>query len=153
MFQLCLSQRFRPVIKLLFIALFLSPYSLAQALPVSAISDGDGSKRPTKASPAQELKALQESLAVKKKELARLHHKWTVAKGRVPSKEELKEFEEKRAKGKATMEDNPYINKKPLSSPGLSRQAYYQKLEEVRQDEAWLRQLGQDLTSRGLREQ
>jgi hypothetical protein len=92
-----------------------------------------------------ELKALKESLPLKKKELARLHHKWTVAKGRVPTPEEIKDFEKKRAKGKVSFDDNPYVNKKPLSSPGLARQAYFKKLEEVRRDEERVRRLEQEL--------
>jgi hypothetical protein len=82
----------------------------------------------------QELKMLQEGLAVKQAELAKLRHKWTVNKGRTPTKEELKEFEEKRAKGVVKVEDNPYVNKSPLSSPGRWREAYYEKLAEINKD-------------------
>src|SRR6266571_4519781 len=84
---------------------------------------------------AQELKTLQEELAVKKTELAQLRHKWTINKGRTPTEKELKEFEEKRAKGEAKTEDNPYVNKSSLSSPGRWREAYYKKLDEIKKDE------------------
>jgi len=92
-----------------------------------------------------ELMSLRAGLAAKKKELDRLHHKWSVVKGRTPTEEEVEEFEKKRAKGKATFKDNPYVNKKPLSSPGPARIAYFKKLEEVRRDEEKLRQLEQEL--------
>ena len=95
------------------------------------------------------MKALKEALAINKKELSRLRHKWSVAKGRTPTPDELLEFEKKRAKGQVTVEDNPYINKNPLSSPGRARQAYYQKLQEVRLDEGQLRQLEKDLAAVG----
>lgn len=94
---------------------------------------------------AHELEALKDGLPAKKKELARLYHKWMVAKGRTPTEKELKEFEEKRAKGEATYEDNPYVNKKPLSNPAPARVAYYRKLEEVKKDEARIEQLEREL--------
>lgn len=81
------------------------------------------------------LKTLREALTEKRTELAKLHHKWMVSKGRTPTKEELKEFEKKRAKGEVKTEDNPYVNKTPLSSPGHWRAAYYQKLEEIKKEE------------------
>ena len=96
-----------------------------------------------------ELKSLQAGLATKKKELDRLHHKWSVVKGRTPTEKEVEEFEKKRAEGKATFKDNPYVNKKPLSSPGPARSAYFKKLEEIRRDEEKVRQLEQQL--QGLR--
>lgn len=83
----------------------------------------------------EELKKLQEGLLVKRKEAARLHRKWVVAKGRMPTKDELADFEKKRAKGEVPIGDNPFVNKSPLSSPGLYRQAYYLKVEEIRHDE------------------
>jgi len=92
-----------------------------------------------------ELKKTREGVAAKKKELARLHHKWSVAKGRTPTEDEVEEFEKKRAKGKATYQDNPYVNKKPLSSPVPARIAYFKKLEEVRKDEERARQLELEL--------
>lgn len=81
-----------------------------------------------------ELKALQDGVAAKRAELAKLRHKWMVSKGRTPTEEEVKEFEEKRAKGKATAEDNPYVNKNPLSSPARWRAAYYEKLAEIKKE-------------------
>lgn len=90
---------------------------------------------------ARELDALREGLPAKKKELARLHHKWQVTKGRTPSKEEIKEFEKKRAEGKATFDDNPYVNKNPLSPTAPARAAYYKKLQEVQKDEARVREI------------
>ena len=83
----------------------------------------------------EELRKLQEGLLVKRKEAARLHRKWVVAKGRMPTKDELADFEEKRAQGEVPIGDNPFVNKSPLSSPGLYRKAYYLKVEEIRRDE------------------
>jgi hypothetical protein len=84
---------------------------------------------------AEELKKLQDGLPAKKKELARLHRKWVVVKGRMPTADELKKFEEKQADGEVKIEDNPYVNNNPLSSPGRHREAYYRKLYEIRNDE------------------
>lgn len=98
---------------------------------------------------AVELKRLREGLEAKKKELDRLHHKWTVAKGRNPSEEEVGKYEKKRAEGKATYKDNPYVNKRPLSSPAPARAAYYAKLAELRKDEDRVRQLEQELRASG----
>lgn len=96
-----------------------------------------------------ELNKLREDLAAKKAELARLLRKWKLAKGRNPSQEEIKEFEKKRAEGKATFKDNPYVNKSPLSSPVPARIAYFKKLEEVQKDEERIRQLEQQLQAQG----
>jgi hypothetical protein len=122
--------------------LALSTSAVAQAQPSAASAqvqaDSQGLPAVQQAEYArlgQELQAVTEALADKKKELARLRHKWLVAKGRTPSAEELKEFEKKRAKGNTTVADNPYINKNPLSAPAYARTAYYKKLEEIRQDE------------------
>jgi hypothetical protein len=93
----------------------------------------------------QEIKMLQEGLIVKQAELAKLRHKWTVSKGRKPTEEELKEFEEKRAKGEGKVEDNPYVNKTPLSSPARWRAAYYEKLAEITKDRERLIRLEQEL--------
>lgn len=98
---------------------------------------------------AAELKDLEEELAEKRKELDRLRHKWSVAKGRTPTPEEVEEFEKKRAAGKATFEDNPYVNKRPLSSPVRARVAYYKMLEEVRADEERVNQLTRELRALG----
>lgn len=88
-----------------------------------------------------ELHALLNQLSVKKKELAKLRRKWIAVKGRTPSEEELEEFNEKRAEEAVSFEDNPYVNKNPLSSPGIYRKAYFEKLEEVRSDEAKIARL------------
>ena len=117
--------------------------------PSQVVGQGEGLQLTAGARLGQELKALKEALAVKKKELSRLRHKWSVAKGRVPTSDELLEFEKKRAGGQVKVEDNPYINKSPLSSPGRARQAYYQKLQEVRLDEGQLRQLEKELAAAG----
>ncbi len=93
----------------------------------------------------EELKRLKDALALKKEELARLQHKWVVSKGRTPTAKEIAEFEKKRAKGKATYADNPYVNKNPLSSTIPARVAYRNKLEEVQKDEARVAQLEQEL--------
>ena len=120
-----------------------SPVPPAASLPTG----GDtGVKQAQYARLSRELKAIQEALPGKQEELARLRHKWTVAKGRTPTAGELKEFEKKRAKGRVSVEDNPYINKNPLSTPGPARMAYYKKLEEIRKDEESIRQLEKDLS-------
>jgi hypothetical protein len=84
---------------------------------------------------SSELTQLEAGLPAKKEELARLHRKWVVAKGRMPTKEELKKFEEKQAKGEVKVEDNPYVNKSPLSTPGRYREAYFKLRNEIRADE------------------
>jgi len=114
---------------------------VAAGTPVGA----GGAKGAEKARLSLELKKLKEGLALKKAELNRLHHKWTVSKGRTPTADEVKEFGKKRAKGKATHDDNPYVGRGVLSSPGPARAAYFKQLDEVRKDEDTLRQLEQDL--------
>lgn len=94
---------------------------------------------------AEELNQLEAGLPAKREELARLRRKWVVVKGRMPSAEELKKYKDKQAKGKATVEDNPYMNKSPLSSPGLYREAYFNKLNEIRGDEARIARLKDEL--------
>ena len=111
----------------------------------SAANDSQAVRSEEKEQLEEELKSLRAGLAAKKKELDRLHHKWSVVKGRTPTEEEVEAFEKKRAKGTATFKDNPYVNKKPLSSPGPARIAYFKKLEEVRRDEEKVRQLEQEL--------
>jgi hypothetical protein len=93
----------------------------------------------------RELQALRQMLPDKKKELAKLRHKYVIAKGRNPTKEEIEKFEKKRAKGDAKFEDNPYVNHNPLSTPGPSRVAYYKKLEEIKKDEERIRILESEL--------
>jgi len=94
-----------------------------------------------------ELTQLESGLPAKKTELARLHRKWVVAKGRMPSSKELKAFEEKRSEGEVKLEDNPFVNKSPLSSPGRYRAAYYQKLDEIKTDEARIATLRNELNA------
>lgn len=118
----------------------------SSAPPTVDVSDVGGGKGAGQ-NPYRELKAIKLALPAKKKELARLRHKWVVAKGRMPSEEELLEFEEKRAKGKATHNDNPYVNKNPLSTPGPARSAYYQKMDEIKKDEDRVRRLEKDIES------
>lgn len=84
---------------------------------------------------SSELRRLESGLPAKKTELARLHRKWVVAKGRMPTADELKTFNEKSAEGEVKLEDNPYVNKSALSTPGRHRMAYFQKLNEIRADE------------------
>lgn len=119
-----------------------------------AAPDASGSAAQTAAQPVAanrragleaELKQLKEALTLKKEELARLQHKWMVSKGRTPTAKEIAEFEKKRAKGKATYADNPYVNKSPLSSTIPARVAYRNKLEEVQKDEARVTQLEREL--------
>lgn len=93
----------------------------------------------------QELQTLKRELPGKKRELAKLHRKWLVTKGRTPTKEEVKSFEEKFAKGEATLDDNPFVNKSRLSNSSPARTAYYKKLEEVKKDEARIGQLEREL--------
>jgi hypothetical protein len=114
------------------------PVTEAQSVPAGSEDSGAGNKAINRNAKyqdlAQELKMLQEGLAVKQAELAKLHHKWAVNKGRTPTSKELKTFEDKRAKGVVKVEDNPYVNKSPLSSPGRWRTAYYEKLAEINKD-------------------
>jgi hypothetical protein len=121
--------------------LLLSAGTLAQAEDVKPAASGVLAAQPDRAALEKELKSLEDALPAKKKELARLHHKWIVAKGRMPTAEEVKAFEQKRAQGTAKFEDNPYVNKKPLSTPGRARQAYYRQLSEVQKDEARISEL------------
>jgi flagellar biosynthesis chaperone FliJ len=95
---------------------------------------------------SQELKTAHEALAKKKEELGVLRRKYVVRKGRTPSKDELKEYEEKKAEGTATLEDNPYVNKSRLTPVAPARAAYYQKLAEVEKDEARVKQLEKELS-------
>jgi len=96
---------------------------------------------------AGELKKLEDGLASKNEELGRLRRKWVVVKGRTPTDAELEKYEKKRVKGDATVADNPYVNKSPLSSPGRYREAYYRKLEEIRRDEERIAQLRNEISS------
>lgn len=121
------------------------PTGTSASSGTSAAEADKGKKELKYRTPGEELKEIQQTLPRKKKELATLHHKWTVAKGRTPTEKELKDFEKKRAKGNATFKDNPYINEKPLSTPGAARLAYYQKVEEIRSDEERMRRLEKDL--------
>ena len=122
----------------------------------------------------RERQKLQDSLATKRKELDQLRRKWTVAKGRTPAPKEIEEFEKKRAKGLVTDKDNPYIRRTPtpkeieefekkrakgpvsdkdnpyiiqgpFGMPGLAREAYYRKLDEVRQHEERIDRLRKEL--------
>lgn len=109
-------------------------------VPPCAVGEGSGD-----AALRGELRSVEARLQEKRSELARLRHRWVVAKGRVPTEKEMKEFEEKLAKGKADPLDNPYYNKNPLGTPAPARAAYFRKLEEVRQDEERLRRLREEL--------
>ena len=93
----------------------------------------------------RELQKLQDGLPAKKKALAQLRRKWTMVKGRAPSADEIAAFEKKRAQGKAVEKDNPYVNRNPLGTPGPAREAYYRKLDEVRQDEERIDRLRKEL--------
>lgn len=126
-----------------------APAAAAQAVQGAAPSPASNVASAGQAGISAELQGLREGLEAKRKELDRLHHKWSVAKGRTPSKDEVEEFEKKRAKGKATYKDNPYVNKKPLSSPAPARNAYYKKLDEIRNDEERVRQLELELKASG----
>ncbi len=122
-----------------------SPPPAEKAAAPSAAAPAAKSVRQTELN--RELGTLEEGLPVKKKELAEIHRKWLVSKGRTPTKKELEEFEKKRKKGEAKFKDNPFINKNPLSSPGRNREAYYKKLTEIRQDEKRIEELKAALSS------
>jgi hypothetical protein len=96
---------------------------------------------------AREVKLLQEGLAVKEAELATLRHKWTVSKGRTPTKEEILEFEKERAKGAVKVDDNPYVNKSALSTPARKRAAYFAKLDAITKDKAAIALLEQEIAA------
>ncbi|MRR58906.1 MAG: hypothetical protein EG824_11945 [Deltaproteobacteria bacterium] len=128
-------------IMLLFFVLALSAAATARAE-----SNSDGTSRQAEhARLSDELKQLQDGLPAKNTELARIHRKWVVVKGRMPSKKELEKYEKKRAKGEVDIEDNPYVNKNPLSSPGRYRTAYYKKLEEIKGDESRIAKLREEI--------
>jgi hypothetical protein len=95
----------------------------------------------------EELKKLQEGLLAKRKEAARLHRKWVVTKGRMPGKDELADFEKKRVKGEVPIGENPYVNKSPLSSPGLYRRDYFLKAEEIKRDEEHVGRLQNEINA------
>jgi hypothetical protein len=93
----------------------------------------------------QEIKTLKEGLIVKQEELAKLRHKWIVSKGRKPTNAELKDLGENMAKGEVKVDDNPYVNKTPVSSPAHWRAAYYEKLAEITRDKERLVLLEKEL--------
>ena len=93
----------------------------------------------------QEIKMLKEGLIVKQDELAKLRHKWIVSKGRKPTEAELKDLGENMAKGEVKVDDNPYVNKTPVSSPARWRAAYYVKLAEITKDKERLILLEREL--------
>lgn len=127
------------VVKILFVSLAFCAAAVARA-------DADGPSVPAEyARLNAELQRLEAGLPAKQEELARIRRKWVVVKGRVPTEQELKDYEKKRAKGEAKAEDNPYMNKSPLSSPGRYREAYYQKLNEIKGDEARIARLKAEL--------
>jgi len=123
------------LLRTLILSIFVLAFSAAAMARAESTSDGTA-RQTEHARLSEELKQLEDGLPAKKTELARVHRKWVVAKGRMPSKEELEEFEEQRAEGEPDNEDNPYVNKNPLSSPGRYRAAFYKKLAEIRGDEA-----------------
>ena len=126
-----------------------SPAAATAASSSSATTGATGATSGQHGIPSGELQSIKQALPAKKQDLARLYRKWSVAKGRTPTKKEVEEFEKKRAKGKATFEDNPYITQNPLATPGVARLAYHKKLEEVRKDEERIRQLELDLGGGG----
>jgi hypothetical protein len=98
-----------------------------------------------------ELQKLQESLPAKKNELDQLRRKWTRMKGRTPAPKEIAEFEKKLAKGQVSATDNPYVNKSSLGAPGLAREAYYKKLDEIKTDEALVGEIRKKLDALSLK--
>ena len=93
----------------------------------------------------QEIKMLKEGLIVKQDELTKLRHKWIVSKGRKPTAADLKDLQEKRAEGEVKVDDNPYVNKTPISSSACWRAAYYEKLAEITKDKERLILLEREL--------
>ncbi|RQW83846.1 MAG: hypothetical protein EHM79_15190 [Geobacter sp.] len=132
---------------------------LALSIPYAAMADsGSTSDQTARVGNAgqkkyeslnSELQQLESGLPAKKKELARLHRKWVIAKGRMPTTKELKTFEEKSASGPVEIADNPFVNKSPLSSPGRYRVAYFQKLDEIRADEERIATLRNEISAVG----
>lgn len=98
----------------------------------------------------QEMKALEDGLPAKRDELNALHRIWVISMGRLPTGKELQDFAKKQEEGATTVEDNPYVNKNPLSSPGRNREAYYKKLAEVQKDEARIKELQAQLAALDL---
>jgi len=137
----------RPILLFIFV-LALSAAANAHAetsgSSIPEVRDGKGRQAEYERM-TEELKQLQDGLPAKKTELAQLRRKWVVVKGRMPTQEELEEFEEQRAEGEVSVADNPYVNKNPLSSPGRYRGAYYKKLDEVRGDEARIARLRDEI--------
>jgi len=124
----------------------------ADSASPSAQAINDGNAGQTKQERlSSELRQLESGLPAKKTELTRLHRKWVVAKGRTPTAEELKTFEEKSAEGAVKIEDNPYVNKSALSTPGRHRVAYYEKLNEIKSDEERIVTLRNELHALGSR--
>lgn len=121
------------IVKMLIVILALSTSATVWANSDSASSQEapDGKHEQL----SSELTQLTAGLPAKKAELAWLHRKWVIAKGRMPTADELKKFAEKQAKGEVKIQDNPYVNKSALSSPGHYRELYYKKLYEIRADE------------------
>jgi hypothetical protein len=117
--------------------------------PAPADTTGEDSIRAARVRLGEELQKLRDGLPVKREELERLRRKWVTRKGRTPTAEEIKIFNEKKAAGEAKEEDNPFFNKNPLSSPGIQREAYYKKLEEIRSDEARILALQKELDAPG----
>jgi hypothetical protein len=141
-----------------FLAVLLAIFSLTAAQAATsetsatpaATSANTGDAAATKSDTERlkgELEAIQKGLVGKRKDLEKLHHKWVVAKGRTPTAQEAKDFEIARAKGKVKPEDNPYVNKSALSTPGRARAAYHKMLDEVRADEEKIHQLEKDLNA------
>jgi len=136
--------------KLLFAICFVAlplwlPAGLSQAQPEQITGPAAKEQNAKHQALDQELKMLRDGLKVKEAELARLRHKWTVNKGRTPTADEIKTFEAKRAKGPVKVEDNPFVNNNPLSSPGRWRAAYYKKLAEVNKDKERANSLEKEL--------
>jgi hypothetical protein len=125
----------------LVIGLVLSAVASAAVGSVNDSVSGSDVQQAAPVAHGTELQQLEQGLPAKYKELAYLHRKWVIAKGRVPTAAELKKFQEKQAKGVATPADNPYVNRSALSSPGRHRAAYYKKLAEIKADEARIAQL------------
>jgi hypothetical protein len=127
------------------LALSAPAMALADNATVSdgkAASGGAASNQAKPEAATQELQALKDALPAKKKELAKLRHKWAVMKGRKPTGAELKELEDflNSHKGPVSFEGNPYINKnQSVSAP--ARMAYFKKLQEIQMNEERIHQL------------
>ena len=89
-----------------------------------------------------EIKVIQDQLPEKRETLTQLHRKWVISMGRTPKAGETR--------------DDKFIKPPPeeketlshaLGTPGMHREAYYDKKAEVEKDEARIKEIEQQLDS------